>query len=136
MRDMNRRATKYRHPSDYTGRLKVTEQMCPVNANVGAAIRCHKEAQRAVESEERKNQSKLRGGRLPRKGEEPFDRLCAIERNALSAIVLSTPRNLKEAAARLVYLEKYYRTAGGGDGENAWPILSRCIQSLEYHAAS
>ena len=130
-----KKAIKSRHPSDYTGRLKVTEQMFPVNANVGAAIRFHKEAQRAVELEERKNQSKLRKGRLTRKDEEPFDRLCAIERNALSALVRATPRNLKEATALLIYLEKYYRTVGEGDGELAWPTLSMCIQSLEYHVA-
>ena len=135
MRDMTRRAVKSRHPSDYTGRLKVTEQFFPVNANVGAAIRCHKEAQRAVELEERKNLSKMHDGRLTRKGEEPFDRLCAIERNALSALVHATPRNLKEATARLIYLEKYWRTAREGDGENAWPMLSMCIQSLECYAA-
>ena len=135
MRDMNRRAAKSRHPSDYTGRLKVTEQLIPVNANVSAAIRFHKEAQRAVELEERKNLSMHRKGRLTRKDEEPFDRLCAIERNALSALVHATPRNLKEAAARLIYLEKYWRTVGDGDGELAWPMLSMCIQSLEYHAA-
>jgi|ERR1035437_1726733 hypothetical protein len=135
MRDMNRRAAKSRHPSDYTGRLKVTEQLIPVNANVSAAIRFHKEAQRAVELEELKNLSKMHDGRLTRKDEEPFDKLCAIERNALSALVHATPRNLKEAAARLIYLEKYWRTVGDGDGELAWPMLSMCIQSLEYHAA-
>ena len=130
-----KKAIKYRHPSDDTGRLKVTEQFFPVNANVGAAIRCHKEAQRAVELEERKNLSKMHDGRLTRKGEELFDRLCDIERNALSALVRATPRNLKEATALLIYLEKYYRTVGEGDGELAWPTLSMCIQSLEYHAA-
>ena len=119
-------AAKPQHPSDYIGRVNVTDRITPVNANVGATIRFHKGAKRAVELKQSKK-------RWLDKNEKAFATLCAIEWNARHAIALATPRNLKEAVERLLYLEKVWRKIG--DGENAWPILSMCIQSLEYHAA-
>ena len=132
------KVVKYRHPSDYTEDLAITEQYFPINANIGAAIRFHKQAIRAVELEKTKRGIAIA---MPLKvipGESPeahFSMLCKIEHNALLAVAYSTPRNLNEAIERLVYLENYYRTLGQNEGENAWPVISMCIQSLEHHAA-
>jgi hypothetical protein len=66
-------------------------------------------------------------------GEEgAFQEACKIERMALNAVRAAQVNDLEEAATRAVYLEKYWRALGNGDGEaeNAWPYLSPAVTAL------
>jgi hypothetical protein len=94
---MKRAKTRERIP------FHVDDRFIPVGADVVKAITFHKKILKTK----------------PR-GDSELANAWKLERNAFLAVCHAHPRNLKEAAERLAYVDAYYHKNGDGKDGRAW----------------